>query len=116
MKEPRRNLAIKARPLWEEWSSVQQVQQGLHNSEQQQHVLQWQKPPIGWYKCNVDAGFHKETNRTSGGWCLRDHTGLFVAAGTTWLEGNCSIIEGESIALLEALKEIEQRGISHVIF
>jgi hypothetical protein len=35
MKEPRRNLAIKARPLWEEWSSVQQVQQGLHNSEQQ---------------------------------------------------------------------------------
>jgi ribonuclease HI len=37
-------------------------------------------------------------------------------AGTTWLEGNCSIVEGEYIALLEALKVVENRGISHVIF
>jgi ribonuclease HI len=50
------------------------------------------------------------------GWCLRDHFGRFVMAGTTWLEGNCSIVEGESIALLEALKNMENRGISHVIF
>jgi ribonuclease HI len=37
-------------------------------------------------------------------------------AGTTWLEGNCSIVEGESISLLETLKVMENRGISHVIF
>jgi hypothetical protein len=37
-------------------------------------------------------------------------------AGSTWLEGNCSIVEGESIALLEALKVMENRGISQVIF
>ncbi|PNX88586.1 trypsin/chymotrypsin inhibitor [Trifolium pratense] len=29
--------------------------------------------------------------------------------------GSCSIIEGESLALLEALKALEQRGTSHVI-
>jgi ribonuclease HI len=32
------------------------------------------------------------------------------------LDGNCSIVEGESIAILEALKVMEQRGISQVIF
>ncbi|XP_045831010.1 subtilisin-like protease SBT3.13 [Trifolium pratense] len=47
---------------------------------------------------------------------LRDHRGVFVAAGTNWFEGNCAIVEGESIALLEALKEIAERGISNVIF
>jgi hypothetical protein len=37
-------------------------------------------------------------------------------AGTTWIDGSCSIVEGESIALLEALKVMTQRGYSHVIF
>jgi ribonuclease HI len=32
------------------------------------------------------------------------------------MDGNCSILEGESIALIEALKVMEQQGISHVIF
>jgi ribonuclease HI len=39
-----------------------------------------------------------------------------VLAGTAWKEGICSIVEGESIAILEAMKVIEQRGISNVIF
>ncbi|MCI04184.1 cytochrome P450, partial [Trifolium medium] len=68
------------------------------------------------YKCNVDAAFHKEQNRSSFGWCLRDDEGRFVKAETAWMMGNCSIVEGESIALLEALKALEQRGTSHVIF
>jgi ribonuclease HI len=37
-------------------------------------------------------------------------------AGTAWNEGNCSIIEGEALALLHALKEMEQRGLTQVIF
>jgi ribonuclease HI len=37
-------------------------------------------------------------------------------AETTWMDGNCSILEGEFIALLKALKVLEQRGISQVIF
>jgi hypothetical protein len=39
-----------------------------------------------------------------------------VLAGTVWKEGIFSIVEGESIAILEAMKVIEQRGISNVIF
>jgi ribonuclease HI len=41
---------------------------------------------------------------------------MFVAAGTSWLEGNCSVIEGEAIALLHSMNEMVQRGVSHAIF
>jgi ribonuclease HI len=47
---------------------------------------------------------------------LRNHLGLFAGAGTSWLEENCSVLEGKSIALLEAMWEVEQRGLTHVIF
>ncbi|PNX79261.1 ribonuclease H [Trifolium pratense] len=114
--EPGTSLGVKTRHLWNEWFSVAQVQQNRSQIAQQQQDTRWQKPVQGWYKCNVDAAFHKERNRSSFGWCLRDDEGRFVMAETTWLNGNCSIIEGESIALLEALKVLEQRGISHVIF
>ncbi|GAU43259.1 hypothetical protein TSUD_134030 [Trifolium subterraneum] len=85
-------------------------------NQQQQQQLAWQKPPMDWYKCNVDAGFYTDLNKTSASWCLRDHTGSFVVAATSWYEGKCSITGGESAALLEAMKDMEKRGITHVIF
>jgi ribonuclease HI len=114
-KEPGRELGYKAKRMWEEWNAAQQEQVGRNNIMQQPTDLQWQKPSLGWLKCNTDAGFFSDSNRTSGGWCLRDHRGMFVSAGTSWIEGTCSIIEGEAIALLEALQQLVQRGISHVI-
>jgi ribonuclease HI len=41
--------------------------------------------------------------------------GSFVGAETHWMFGSCSIIEGESIAVLEALHTMEQCGFTHVI-
>ncbi|MCI54280.1 polynucleotidyl transferase ribonuclease H fold, partial [Trifolium medium] len=67
--------------MWEDWLSVQQLQHDTvaantqhdrRDNTQQQQALRWQKPAVGWYKCNVDAGFHKALNKTSFGWCLRD--------------------------------------------
>jgi hypothetical protein len=114
--EPGRMLGLKARHLWDEWNSVQRHQQATTNPEQQQRLVRWEKPLSGCYKCNVDAAFHQDLNKTSTGWCLRDHLGRFIMAETTWIDGSCSIVEGESIALLEALKVMEQKGYSHVIF
>jgi hypothetical protein len=37
-------------------------------------------------------------------------------ARTTWLEGRYAIIEGESMALHEALKAMQDRGLSQVLF
>jgi ribonuclease HI len=115
-KETGRSLGIKARQLWTEWYTVQNVQQTSTVAVQQQQQLSWQQPPLNWYKCNVDAGFHQEVNKTSAGWCVRDHRGHCIMAGTTWREGHCSILEGEAMALLHALKEMEQIGLSQVIF
>ncbi|PNY14675.1 ribonuclease H [Trifolium pratense] len=127
--EPGRSLGTKAQVLWGEWNSVQQLhnnnthtaqqhlQHGASGTEQQQQqYIRWQAPSYGWYKCNVDAGFHQALNKTSTGWCLRDHMGRFVMAETTWLEGNCSILEGEATALIQALEVLRQKGISNVIF
>ncbi|GAU44892.1 hypothetical protein TSUD_400550 [Trifolium subterraneum] len=115
-REPGRSLGIKARLMWEEWNSVNQLQQRHQIADQQQQPLVWQKPSTGWHKCNIDAGFHKDLNKTSFSWCLRDHLGRFVMAGTMWKEGNFSVVEGESTALLYAMQEMERRGFFHVIF
>jgi hypothetical protein len=114
--EPGRILGAKSRYLWEEWHAVQQVQHSGQHTVQQQHVIRWEKPQQGWYKCNIDAAFHANLNKTSTGWCLRDHLGRFIMAETTWLDGNYSVLEGEAIALLEAMRAMKDRRISYVIF
>jgi ribonuclease HI len=114
-KEQGRALGYKAKIFWDDWNAAQHVQQHQLVHAQTAASSRWEKPALGWLKCNTDAGFFGAANRTSGGWCLRDHRGVFVSAGTSWIEGTCSVIEGEAIALLEALQHLEQRGISHVV-
>jgi ribonuclease HI len=113
--EPGRNLGFKAKQMWQDWYAVQRIQAQQQQTDQQQQHGNWQVPPHGWFKCNVDAGFHKELNKTSAGWCLRDHLGRFITVETTWIDGCCSIVEGESLALLKALHAMEQKGLTHVI-
>jgi hypothetical protein len=55
-----RNIGFKASQDWQQWFSVQQ--QSCSHVQQQQHITVWQKPPLGSYKCNVDAEFHKGLN------------------------------------------------------
>jgi ribonuclease HI len=110
-------LGVIAHQQWLDWRIMQNFQHiSANNNTQQQQVVQWQKPPIGWFKCNTDASFHGNSNQTSAGWVLRDHMGRFVMAGTTWIQGKCSILEGEAIALHEAIKALEHRRFTHVIF
>jgi hypothetical protein len=113
--EPGHDLGIKARHAWSEWSTVQQVQRSTRRVEPQHVVTSWQKPPQGWYKCNIDAGFHRDINKVSTSWCVRDYLGRFVMAETTWVEGSCSVLEGEAVALCEALQALQLRGITHVM-
>ncbi|CAJ2678023.1 unnamed protein product [Trifolium pratense] len=89
--EQGQQLGVKAMHMWSEWQAVQAV--GSRNSvhEQQQYTLQWQKPSQGWYKCNIDAGFHHEARKTTVGWCVRDHRGQFVLRGSYVIQGRCVI-------------------------
>ncbi|GAU30346.1 hypothetical protein TSUD_57570 [Trifolium subterraneum] len=64
------NLGFKAKMMWEDWNTVNQLQQHNRFAKQQQQVHTWQKPSMDSFKCNVDAGFQKDLNRTNSGWIL----------------------------------------------
>jgi hypothetical protein len=82
-------LGIKARHIWDEWRSVQNCQHDNPSTAIQQQQLNWQKPPWGWHKCNVDAEFYNALNKTDAGWCVRNHTdtcNFVLALGRNLLE------------------------------
>ncbi|PNX75247.1 cytochrome p450 [Trifolium pratense] len=79
-------------------------------------ATRWLPPSPGFLKCNVDASFYDAAGVTRWGWCLRDHRGRFVLAGTNLYQGRLSILEGEAMTREEAIEEAINRGLSHVIF
>jgi hypothetical protein len=114
-KDDGQHLGYKALLTWTDWRAVQRAYNiGVQQVQQQQ--LSWQPPPSGKYKYNIDVGVHEDARKTSAGWCVRDHRGYFVLGGSSWIDGRCSSNEGEALALLEAMKELQQRGFNNVIF
>ncbi|CAJ2668017.1 unnamed protein product [Trifolium pratense] len=68
IKESGQVLGAKAMHLWQEWKAVQCTTSNKNTQpELQQQHTQWQRPQFGWFKCNVDAGFHNDSCKTSGG-------------------------------------------------
>ncbi|PNX82892.1 eukaryotic translation initiation factor 3 subunit c [Trifolium pratense] len=81
-----------------EWNAVNIIQQSHTVAATVLVIMQWQRPAIGWSKCNVDA-------RASGwGWCVRNDQGQFIQAESSWNRANLTIIEGEAMTLLEAIR------------
>ncbi|CAJ2640277.1 unnamed protein product [Trifolium pratense] len=123
-----RQVGIKANQTWEEWSLVQglieeqpgTVSQHDNNTVQQHTAItpatQWLPPRPGILKCNVDASFYEAAGYTGWGWCLRDHRGRFILAGTNLTQGRLNTFEGEAMTLKEAIEEAMSKGFSHVIF
>jgi ribonuclease HI len=114
-KEQGQHIGVKALNLWYEWDAVQLIYSGGTQQIQQQS-LSWQPPHRGNYKCNIDAGVNEAERKTTAGWCVRDYRGQFVLGGSSWIHGICSSNEGEALALLEAMKELQLRGFENVIF
>jgi hypothetical protein len=102
--------------LWNERKAVQTVRDNRNQPELMQQHMHWQNPQHGWLKCNVDAAFQNEIEKTSAGWCIRDHLGQFVLAVSSWVQGRYAVIEGEAVALLGPIKELSQTGFKNVIF
>jgi hypothetical protein len=63
----------------------------------------WEKPRETWLKCNVDAVFHDRQHITSFACCVRDSCGQFIQAQTKWQRANMTVLEGEAVALLDAI-------------
>jgi ribonuclease HI len=115
-----RQIGHQAAQYWFQWATVH----GLLQDQQQQNnpvpaatsLLSWQQPPHGYYKCNVDASFYNLTASTGWGWVLRDAHGGFKLAGSNIVPTTFSVIEGEAMALMEAMEEVIHRGFPYVIF
>ncbi|KAK2413785.1 putative mitochondrial protein [Trifolium repens] len=111
---------MQAAAYWQQWASVNEVFQE-HNQPRQQrssssYAVQWQQPPVGVLKCNVDASFFDANGATGWGWCLRDSRGHFQLAGTNIVHSPYSVVEGEALAVIEATEEMILRGSRYVIF
>jgi hypothetical protein len=104
--------------LWQSWQAPQQLHG--HSNEQQQRTgldsSSWEKPPPGWIKCNVDAAFSNREGRTTISSSVRDSGGRFLFGQTKNYNSQMSIMEGEGLALLEAIILITSQGLNNVIF
>ncbi|PNX83352.1 cytochrome p450, partial [Trifolium pratense] len=76
----------------------------------------WEKPRIGWLKCNVDEAFFVSAGRTAMGACFRNNSGEFMAGITQWKQLTLSTEEGEAWTLLQAMNEAKSRGFENVQF
>jgi ribonuclease HI len=88
----------------------------VHSAPAAQSTAGWQQPPFGYLKCNVDASFYNLAGSTGWDWVLRDSSGEFKLAGTNIVNTPFSVLEGEAMALVEAMKEVIQRGLQYVVF
>ncbi|MCI26359.1 polynucleotidyl transferase Ribonuclease H fold, partial [Trifolium medium] len=91
--------------MWNEWFSVNTLQQPIADLRATSIVSQWTKPDVGWIKCNIDACFVVDTGVTTSACCFCNHDGQFVAAVTTWQKTLLSQVEGEVVALFCAMEE-----------
>jgi ribonuclease HI len=113
-------LGMQAATYWHQWAAVH----GMFSEQQQlaepataaATVVCWQQPPPGYLKCNVDASFYHLAGATGCGWVFRDFRGCFKLAGTNTMHSSLTVMEGEALALIEAMEEAIRRGFHYVSF
>jgi hypothetical protein len=64
----------------------------------------------------VDIAFHEAGRKVSLGCCVRDSNGRFITGQTRWKRLKVSLLEGEAMALLEAIMFVSSKGWHNVIF
>ncbi|GAU49519.1 hypothetical protein TSUD_407520 [Trifolium subterraneum] len=102
--------------LWCIWHNLHKLQSNSVSGTTEADLVRWEKPALGWVKCNVDVVFVSGSGRTSVGLCFRDSSGQFMAGMTQWQQTVISSVEGEAWALLLAMEEARHRGLDRVQF
>jgi len=101
---------------WQQWQEVHKHHSPSVVQHRQNRVQVWEKPNESWLKCNVGAAFHDRNHITSFACCVRDSRGQFIRAQTKWQWANMTVLEGEAIALLEALHFADANRWDRVVF
>ncbi|GAU49880.1 hypothetical protein TSUD_408190 [Trifolium subterraneum] len=91
-----RQIGRYAFDAWNDWYSVHKLQSNSVSGTTEADLVRWEKPALGWVKCNVDVAFVPGSGRTSVGLCFRDNSGQFMAGMTQWKQTAISSVEGEA--------------------
>ncbi|GAU32030.1 hypothetical protein TSUD_147260 [Trifolium subterraneum] len=111
-----RQIGRYAFDVWNDWYSVLKLKSNSVNGSTETYLVRWEKPALGWVKCNVDVAFVSGFGKTSVGLCFRDNNGQFMAGMIQWQQAVISSVEGETWALLLAMEEARHRGLNRVQF
>ncbi|XP_058726975.1 uncharacterized protein LOC131598381 [Vicia villosa] len=116
-------VAVMLEGLWKNKNDFiwhNEREEATKNKSEDDHIPQhrhiWEPPPPGWLKCNVDTGFNKSCSTSNRGWCIRDTSDNFHTTGTTWEVGEVSVLEGEALALKDAIHIAIYTRINRIIF
>jgi len=71
----------------------------------------WQKPPPGWFKCNVDASFHAGNRNAASGVVLRDENGRTCGGKAVWYDHCLNALMAEAMACRDGLIFARTRGV-----
>jgi len=105
-------IVTRAKDTLNEWSCMQRAKLPAHNAE---HPPKWSKPPVGIIKRNVDAASLNNDSIKGYGMRFRDSSGLFMLGKSDYYYSSTTILESETIGLLEAIKVTISKGM-HVVW
>ncbi|GAU48064.1 hypothetical protein TSUD_404920 [Trifolium subterraneum] len=91
-----RQIGRYAFDAWNDWYSVHKLKSNSVNGSTETDLVRWEKPALGWVKCNVDVVFVSGSGKTSVGLCFHDNNGQFMAGMTQWQIVVISSVEGEA--------------------
>nr|DAD25053.1 TPA_asm: hypothetical protein HUJ06_026517 [Nelumbo nucifera] len=103
--------------LLHDWKQAQiQKRLGMVINLNHQGDGNWRAPPLGSFKCNVDAASFTSSNFTGFGIVIRDELGAFMKGYTSIVPGLFVLKEGEVMVLIAAIKWVTSMDIHNVVF
>ncbi|KAJ6953207.1 hypothetical protein NC652_005034 [Populus alba x Populus x berolinensis] len=96
----------------EAWKCVRQIVQ--HSVNVQRQSQKWEKPPVGFLKCNIDADILDQGVAMGAGFVIRNNEGAVVYCGCWKIRGYFSPTLAEALCLKNVLQFMISQGLSNV--
>ncbi|XP_024636515.1 uncharacterized protein [Medicago truncatula] len=106
-------IVTRAKDALNEWSCMQRAKAPIHNKNSE-HA--WIKPPVGMIKCNVDAAAFDNNSVMGYGMCFRDSMGVLLLGKSDFYYSSATVLEAESLGLLDAIKVAISHGMRDIMF
>ncbi|CAN1145073.1 hypothetical protein LINPERHAP2_LOCUS14489 [Linum perenne] len=98
-----------------EWQEVRRKER-RGGGDVRSRCMLWHPPDPGELKCNVDYATFETERRSGWGAVVRDSEGRFIRSGMQATDGILTPAEGEGLALLNAMRRMEEDGFERVVF